>query len=144
MHRVLRKVLNDSVVGVGLFSNWEYLKSNYFQMNIRPCYDLVCLFNSISTFVGYWMLKPSKMKNNNDTIESIRGGDIGVHIFFKDANLIMNVLARLVLELVYYGIVVQDVCHYATGDYPLYKFEISLYYHWVYRYTNWKKLSFFR
>ena len=36
-------------------------------------FDLVSLFNSISTFVGYLMPKSSLEKNGNDTIQPILG-----------------------------------------------------------------------
>ena len=79
-------------------------------------FGLVSLFNSISSFLGYFDIKIHTFKRSVVVLFSWK--DVGVHTFDKGIRAKVNVIARLEFELAYNNVTVQHVSHCVRG-YPL-------------------------
>ena len=90
-------------------------------------FGLVCLFNSISTSVGYLMTKSSLYKNRCDTISPIVGWGYTVYNFLKGISLKESIITQPGFELVYYDVAVRYVSHYTTWTIPQGKCRLYLY-----------------
>ena len=86
-------------------------------------FDLVSLFNGISTFVGY--LKPLLLEELWCYYLTHSWKDKGVHTFPKGIYPKMNIIARLEYELAYYDSAVQRFNHYTTRTLPNKLFAVS-------------------
>ena len=83
---------------------------------------LVYFCNSISTFMGYLMPKPSLLKNSCGTIWHIaREVDKGFYYFPKGISLKVNVKVLWDFELAYYEVVVQHISPLCHDDFLLIK-----------------------
>ena len=78
-------------------------------------FGLGCFFNDISTFVGYFMPKPSFSKKSSGTIQRRDGVIRGDHTFLKGICPKVNVIMIVEFKLASHDILVQLLNHCSSG-----------------------------